>query len=135
MGRMILAVIAGFVAWSIIWVGSDQVLMSIWPDWYGAHQREFEFAFQSGGEFSPDRTVLVMHIVRSVIISIMAGFLAAAISGENRRTPVILGVILFLFGCLVQVMAWNYLPLWYHMLFLALLVPMTVLGGKMKTST
>jgi len=130
--KIVLGVIAGFVAWSILWVGSDQVLMTASPMWYGAHQLGFEQAMTNKTAFAPDTTILIMHLVRSIIISIMSGFLAAFIAGENRRAPLILGVLLLLFGLMVEVMAWNYLPIWYHLIFLALLIPMNMLGGKLK---
>ncbi|HRJ87254.1 MAG TPA: hypothetical protein PLN05_10635 [Pyrinomonadaceae bacterium] len=132
MVKIILAVIGGFIAWSILWIGSDQVLQSVSPDWYGAHQIGFEKAMFNKSEFSPDSTILLMHIVRSVIFSIIAGYLAALIAGENARSPMILGILLLLFGVMVQLMAWNYLPIWYHAIFLLLLVPMSVVGGKLK---
>ena len=62
----------------------------------------------------------------------MAGFLAAVIAKGNRNAPLGLGILLFAFGLLVQVVAWNYMPLWYHVVFLALLIPMTMLGGRLK---
>ena len=132
--KIVLGVIAGFVAWSILWVGSDQVLMMASPSWYGAHQLDFALAMANQEPFAADTTILIMHVVRSIIISIMSGFLAAFIAGENRRAPLILGVLLLLFGLMVEVMVWNYLPAWYHLIFLALLVPMTMLGGKLKQS-
>ena len=134
MVRIILGVIAGFLVWSIVWIGSDQVLMNLSSGWYGAHQLSFETAMLNQTPFTPDNTILVMHIVRSIIISLMAGFLAAFIANENKKAPLILGVLLLLFGLMVQIMAWNYLPVWYHVAFLALLVPVTVLGGKLKKS-
>jgi uncharacterized membrane protein YeaQ/YmgE (transglycosylase-associated protein family) len=133
--RIILGVIAGFIAWSILWVGSDQVLMSAWPDWYGDHQHAFAAAMVNSTSFAPDSTILLMHLVRAVIISIMAGFLAAMIARENRTGPVILGILLLVFGALVQAMAWSYLPLWYHLVFLGSLIPFTVLGGRLKQTT
>ena len=135
MVRIILGVIAGFVTWSVIWVGSDQVLMSIWPDWYGAHQLAFQDAMMDKTLFEPDRAILVMHLFRSVIVSIMSGFIAAVVSGENKKAPLWLGIVLLLFGIMVQAMAWSYIPIWYHLLFLVLLIPMSILGGKMKSAT
>jgi predicted MFS family arabinose efflux permease len=82
--------------------------------------------------FTPDTTILLMHLVRAAVISIMSGFLAAFIANENRKTPLILGVLLLAFGLMVQVMAWSYLPIWYHLIFLAMLIPFTILGGKIK---
>ena len=60
---------------------------------------------------------------------------AAIVAGENRRAPLILGVILLIVGIAVQIMFWNVFPIWFHLIFWALLVPMTILGGKMKTTT
>ena len=132
--RIILGVVAGFVAWSIIWVGSDQVLMSLSPGWYGNHQYGLQAAMVNQTSFAPDSTILFMHLVRAALISIMAGFLAAVIARESGRAPLILGVLLLLFGIAVQVVAWSYLPIWYHLIFLGMLIPFTVLGGRLKRS-
>lgn len=132
--RIILGVVAGFIAWSIIWVGSDQVLMSLSPGWYGDHQHGLQAAMVNQTSFTADSTILLLHLVRAAIISVMAGFLAAVISRENRRAPLILGVLLLLFGIAVQAVAWSYLPIWYHLIFLGMLIPFTVLGGRLKRS-
>ena len=130
--KIVLGVIAGFVAWTILWLGTDQVLIMASPAWYGAHQTAFELAMGTQRPFTPDTTILLMHLARAAIISVMSGFLAAFIAGENRRTPLILGVLLVAFGLMVEIMAWNYLPIWYHLVFLLSLIPFTVLGGKIK---
>ena len=61
----------------------------------------------------------------------MSGFLAALIAGENTRTPLILGFLLLAMGLLKVVMSWPYVPIWYHVIFTALLIPMTIMGGKL----
>ena len=132
--RIILGVVAGFIAWSIIWVGSDQVLISSSPGWYGSHQYAFQAALVNQTSFTPDSTILLLHLVRAALISIMAGFLAAVLARESRRAPLILGVLLLLFGIAVQAVAWRYLPIWYHLIFLGMLIPFTVLGGRLKRS-
>ena len=134
MGRIALGVIAGFLAWSIVWVGSEKVLSAIWPEWFGAHQLAFEAAVAKGGQFTAETTILLMNIVRGSIVSVMAGFLAALIARENKRSPVILGLLLVAFGLLIVVMSWPYVPVWYHVIFTALLIPMTILGSRMKPS-
>ena len=85
--------------------------------------------------FATDTTILLLSLLRSVIISIMAGFLTAVVAGENKTSTLILGILLLLFGLIVQIFAWNYAPIWYHALFLALLVPMTIVGGKLRSSS
>ncbi len=129
--KIILGVIVGFVIWSIIWVGSDQVLIQS-VGWYGAQQHLFERAMFNKEPFSPDITILLLNLVRSVVISFLSGYLAALVANENAKTPLILGVLLLLAGLAVEIIAWNYLPIWYHFIFLILLTPVTIAGGKLK---
>jgi hypothetical protein len=134
MVRIVLGVIAGFFAWALVWVGSEKILSAIWPDWFGAHQVAFQAAIEHGGQFTADSTILLMHIVLGSIVSVMSGFLAALIAGENKRAPLILGFLLLAFGLLKVVMSWRYVPIWYHVIFTAILLPMTIMGGKLKTT-
>lgn len=129
--RIILGVIVGFIVWSIIWVGSDQVLISS-IDWYGEHYHGLEKAMFNKTPFSPLMTVLIMNLVRSMIVTLIAGYMAALVANENKRSPLVLGIILLIFGVIVEVMYWNYLPIWYHFVFLFLLIPVSVAGGKLK---
>ena len=135
MVRIILGAIAGFFAWSIVWVGSEKILSAIWPDWYGAHQTAFEAAIQTGGQFTPDPTILVMNIIRGAIVCAMSGYLAALIAGENKRSPLLLGFFLLAFDLLIVVLSWRHVPVWYGIIFTAMLIPMTILGGRLKTTT
>lgn len=132
--RIILGVIVGFIVWSILWVGTDAVLAMLSPTWYGAHQERFALAMVNQDAFTADSTILLINLFRSVIVSILSGFIAAMVAGENRRSTLILGIVLLLVGILVEIMAWNYLPIWYHFVFLILIVPTTILGGKLKRS-
>ncbi len=135
MVRIILGIIVGFIAWSIIWVGGDAVLTSLSPGWYGAHQDATQVALANNAPFAADTTIAFIHLIRSVIASVLAGFLAAFVAGENRRSPLILGAILLLVGIMVQYMMANVLPLWYHAIFLVLLMPMTIIGAKLRTAS
>ena len=132
--RIVLGVIAGFIGWLIVWVVSEKIISAIWPA-FGVHQRAFEEAVKNGGEFTPDTTMLLTHIVMGSIVSVMAGALAALVAGENSRAPLIAGCLLLAMGIAKAVMSWPYVPIWYHVIFTALLLPMTILGGKLITTT
>jgi hypothetical protein len=134
MVRIVLGVIVGFVAWNIMWVGSEKILSAIFPEGYGVHQSAFQDAVTNGGDFTVDTTLLLVHIVQGVIVSVMSGFLAALIAGENKRAPFVLGCLLVAFGLLIVVLSWPYVPVWYHVVFTALLLPLTIVGGKLKTA-
>ena len=133
--RIVLGVIAGFFTWAIVWVGSEKILSAISPEWFGAQLRAFQAAVENGGPFTPDTTFLLTQIVGASIVSVISGFLAALVAGENRRAPLILGFLLLALGLLKVVMSWPYVPIWYHVIFTALLLPMTILGGKLKTTS
>jgi len=120
--RIILGVIVGFIVWSVVFVGGEALLRAIAP----------------GVVAPPEVTyfdtvsVLLGYLVRSMIASILAGLTAVLVSAENSKTPLILGIVLLAVGIMVQMAAWSVLPVWYHLVFLALLIPMTILGGKLK---
>jgi hypothetical protein len=130
--KMILGIIAGFVVWSFLWVGSHALFGIISPDWYGKIDVEFMEAVTGGADYTVDSTILFISLIRSVIFSIIAGYLTAFIAKENVISTIILGILLLLVGILVQIGIWRYEPIWYHLSFLILLIPMTILGGKLK---
>ena len=133
--RIVLGVISGFIAWLIAWVGSEKILSAIWPEGFGAHQRAFEEAVKNGGQFTADTKMLLIHIVLGSIVSVMSGFLAALIAGENTRAPLVLGFVLLAVGLLKAVMSWVHVPIWYHVIFTAILLPMAIIGGKLVSTT
>jgi hypothetical protein len=131
--RMILGVLAGFIAWLIAWVGSEKIVSAVWPA-FGAHQAAFQNALTEGGEFSANPTMLVTHIVLASIVSIIAGALAALVGGRSSRAPLIVGFLLFGLGLLKAIMSWPLVPIWYHVGFAVVLFPMALLGGRLVSS-
>jgi hypothetical protein len=134
MVRIILGVITGFIVWSIVWLGSAQTLESFSPGWFGAYTREAEKSFFNGTPFAFDHTIAAIHLMRSFLTSIIAGYMTALVAGEYKRSTMILGVILVLVGVAVEYMTWNVAPAWYHILFVVFLIPMTILGGRLRRS-
>jgi hypothetical protein len=132
--RIVLGVIAGFIGWMILWVGSEKILSVIWPA-FGAHQRAFEEAIKNGGQFAAETSALLTHIVLGSIVSVIAGAIAAAVAGENSRAPLVVGVLLLAVGLLKAVMSWPYVPVWYHVIFTLILLPAAIVGGKLVTTT
>ena len=130
--RIILGVVAGFIIWSIVWVGMDSLLAVLSPGWFGKNFAEFQNAVNRNEPFTPPISVSVYLIFQSVLCSLVAGFTAAAIAKEDRKSTLALGVLLLVTGVFVEVYHWNYLPVWYHVLFLLFLIPATILGGRLS---
>jgi hypothetical protein len=133
MVRILLGVVVGFFAWAIVWFGGEMILSAVWAD-FGTHQAAFQEAIEHGGPFTANSTILLVHFVLASIVSVMSGFIAALISGENRRAPLILAFLLLAMGLAKAAMSWQYVPVWYHVGFTAILILMTILGGKLKAA-
>lgn len=135
--RIALGVIAGFIGWILVWFGSETILSVLWPA-FGKHQAAFQEAIELGPRasgFIPDPTFLIVHIVLALIVSLLAGSLCALVAGENKKSPLVLGSLLLALGVLKAFMTWPLVPAWYHVIFAALLLSMTLLGGKMKRAS
>ncbi|MEJ7847394.1 MAG: hypothetical protein WKF92_04805 [Pyrinomonadaceae bacterium] len=130
--RIVLGGIAGFFAWVIVWVGIEKILSALMPEWYGAPQLAFQEAIENGGQFTAETRLLLSHIVIASTVAMISGFLAALVARENKRAPLILGFLLLAVGLVKVVMSWPYVPIWYHVIFTAILLPMAIIGGKLK---
>jgi hypothetical protein len=131
--RIVLGVVAGFIAWMIVWVGAEKIISAIWPA-FGVHQAEFQAAIENGGQFTANSTMLLTHIVLGSIVSVIAGALAALVAGENTRAPIFVGILLLAVGVMKAVMSWQYVPIWYHVVFTVMLLPMAIVGGRLITT-
>lgn len=131
--RIGLGIIVGFFAWVIVWFGAESFISAAWPA-FGEHQAAFQSAIENGSEFTAIPTFLIVHIFLAAAVSLIAGFLAALVAGENKRAPLILGLLLSAMGLLKAAMSWTLVPVWYHVLFTAVLLPMAIIGGRMRTA-
>ena len=131
MVRIILGIIVGYILWTVLWLGSDAIFSAISSDW-STKSLEFRTAVEKNIPYTPDSMILIVLLVKSVIVTIISGFAAALVARENTKSTIGLGLLLFISGIFVQLMHWNYMPLWYHIPFLLMLIPMTILGGKIK---
>ncbi len=134
MVRIILGVIAGFIVWSIVWVGSEQTLGRFWAE-FGTHSLEAEKALTNNTALDTSPIIAIANLIRSFLTSIIAGYLAALVAGEFKKSTMILGVILLAVGVTVEYMFWNLAPVWYHVLFVLFLLPMTILGGRLRRAS
>ena len=122
MGRSIVAVVVAWVLWTAMWLGGSAAAAVVFPRAVTAGQP----LFHSGA--------LLGFIVWSVIASIVAGYVCAYVKRESPMATVWgLAAIQFVIGVAIEVWGWANTPAWYHIVFLALLIPATVWGGKLRT--
>ncbi len=125
MTRAVIGVVVGYVVWTALWLAGGAVIAAVFPE-----------ASPEGGPYAgvvPLTTTLGL----SVSCSLAGGAVAALIARDRWRGAVVaLGIALLLTGIGVQAAAWSAMPIWFHLAFLVMLLPMTVVGGallKMRT--
>lgn len=130
--RIIFGALLGFIVWTIFLIGSDQLWIALSPDWYGKHQKELAAAVTNKTPLMADSTILLIAVIRSAIFSVMTGFIAASVSRENFKSPLLLGIFLLAFGAFIHSMILDNVPFWYHLLILLPLIPLAILGGRFR---
>jgi hypothetical protein len=122
--RQLAGVVAGFILWSVLWLGLNQLLLVL------------GVLAPPTNEPLTNTTPLLVLLASSVVISLASGWATARIVGFPwALSAVVLGVLLLLTGIFVQIKLWYLIPLWYHVSFLLLLIPMTFLGARMQAGS
>jgi hypothetical protein len=116
--RTMAAIISGYVLWTALWLGGNAGL-------------------RAAGVLPGDVTQPVLApmplfglLFLDLVCSLSGGCVAGAVArSPSLRTLALLGLLLFATGCFVQSAVWHLMPLWYHLAFLGILIPVTLLGG------
>ena len=116
MKRSILAFAAGLVLWVVV-VSVLNRGLRIFVMGYAAAE----------GTFSYTLGMLVI----AALTSLIAGAVAAWIAPSSPRVPVLVGATLLVAFIPVHVRLFSLFPLWYHLVFLATLIPLVMLGARL----
>lgn len=116
--RSILGVLAGFALWTILWLAGQATIFAA------------PMKLAAGGQRIDDPLVLSEIIGYSVVCSMVSGLACAFIAKGSLRAAVSLAIILLAVGIAVETSAWSLTPVWYHVVFLALLVPASLVGAR-----
>lgn len=118
--RAPMAVLVGMVVWTVLWMSGTAGTAALFPDDIVE------------GQALTDTGILVWFIALGSALSVLAGYLTARLAPEKpMRLVWILAVIQLALGLYFELTYWDLMPVWYHLAFLALVVPMTVLGGRL----
>ena len=121
MKRTVFAVCAALLVWVVLISLLNRGLRFGMPGYAVA---EPVFAFTLGMQLA--------RLGIAAVASLAAGAVAAWIAPRDRRAAWIAGVILLLGFVPVHVHLWQSFPLWYHLGFLVTLVPLVVLGARLR---
>jgi hypothetical protein len=124
MARGVASVLAGLAAWIVVATAANLLLRFAWPGYAGA---EISMMFTLG--------MLVARLATGAIASVAAGFSAAWIARASGTPVKVLAGLLLLMFIPVHYGLWDKFPIWYHLTFLASLIPFTLLGAAFKAKT
>jgi hypothetical protein len=118
MRKHVFNVVGGLMVWFAAAVVAGVLLRSLWPE-YVAASADLSFT-------------LPMKLTRlsiGALATVAAGAVTALI-GRSSWTAVVTGAILLLIFIPEHISLWDKFPIWYHLTFLASLVPLALVGGR-----
>lgn len=116
--RAVMGVIVGYLTWSALWLVGNRLLFTDAAEVVAAGER-----YTKTGP-------LLGVLALSIVCSLAAGAVAAKISQSKRwGTVAVMAVLLLITGIVVQASVWSLMPFWYHVLFLALIIPVCQVGS------
>jgi hypothetical protein len=119
MKRGIAAVVTAAVLWTVLWLGFTSLARTLFPGTIDPLQP----LTHSGA--------LLSYLAWSVLINALCGYVCAWIRRDDpMKTVWVFAFIQLALGIGFEASYWHMTPVWYHLVFLALLVPTTVIGGR-----
>lgn len=120
--RSLLSIVAGLVTWPLVAFPLNAAVRGAAPTGFDAEG------------FTADPNLLILVMLAATLASFAAGWVTAAVANRRRLAhAAVLGAIHLGVGVFVQVGVWDRAPVWYHLVFLALVVPAHLAGGKIPS--
>jgi hypothetical protein len=118
--KMIAGIVAGLITWIIVATIGNLLFRVLWPGYADA-----EIATMC------TLAMMVARLLLGALSSLCAGFTLAWITKGNGTAAKVLGIIVTALFVPVHYGLWDKFPIWYHVIFLASLFPLTLLGAKL----
>jgi len=123
MKRIILAFLAGFVAWMVTASLLDRGLRMMLAGYAAAEPR---MTFTLG--------MMIARLAVGAISSLLGGAVTGWVAPSGRHVGWVLGAVLLAVFIPEHVKLWNVFPIWYHLTFLTTLVPLFALSSWLARS-
>jgi len=123
MARLILGAVLAPVFWGVVQLPGNLLLLALFPEAAEA---------QAQGTAAP-LGYLLLALLFAFGYALVSGYCSAWVAGGNpTRTGVAAGLVLLAVGIAVQASFWDALPVWWHLTFLASIVPFALLGARLR---
>ena len=108
----------------LTWIATQTALLALL--WYGL-PGYFSFAL------TDDWRLLSFLLIMNIIISVVSSYTTASISSQQRiQHSLMMGTLVFAFVLYLVVSLWDFLPGWFLIFFLALVIPCSLIGADLR---
>ena len=118
--RAIGAMIAGALAWEAVVLLATFAGRLVWPA-YAVVEKQRAFALD----------MLLSRLAVGAIATIVFGAVVAWVARGDKRTIQFIIALGLLFSVVDHYLVWDQFPVWYHLVYLAYLVPLAMLGSHL----
>jgi hypothetical protein len=118
MAKAILGVVAGLVAFVMVAAVAGFIMRAAWPD-YARVADAMTFTLP----------MMCARLLIGAAATFAAGFVTVFIAPPSRLVRLMPGILLLALFIPQHVMLWEKFPVWYHLMFLLSLMPLTYVGG------
>jgi hypothetical protein len=119
MGKTLVAIVAGLIAWFAIALGLGYVMRMSWAA-YAAVADAMTFTLP----------MMLARLTLGVLATLVGGWLVSRIAMHRTAAPLIFGAALLAIFIPEHIQLWSNFPIWYHLFFLSSLIPLALLGGR-----
>ena len=112
--------IAGAVAWEAVVLLASFAGSLVWPA-YALVEKQRAFALD----------MLFSRLAVGAFATLAFGAVVTWIAQGNKRTVRVIVALWLLYSVVDHYLVWDQFPVWYHLVYLAYLVPLAMLGGQL----
>ena len=123
MSKKILGVVAGLFVWLAVVFVVGEIMRRSWPA-YASVADAMTFTLP----------MMLARLSIGALATLAAGLVTTLIVPHATTTRLMPGVLLLVAFIPQHVMLWDKFPVWYHFTFLLSLVPLTYVGGALRST-
>lgn len=119
--RIIGAVVAGVITWEAVVALATLMGRLVWPA-YAAVEEQRVFTMD----------MLLSRLAVGALATLAFGIVISLVTRGDAKSIRLIIFAGLLFSVVDHIIVWDQFPAWYHLLYLAYIVPLALLGGRIK---
>ena len=122
--RAIVAIVAGAITWKAVVMLATLLGKFVWPA-YAAVEEQRVF----------DLEMLFSRLTVGAVATLAFGAVVAWVAQGDQKTIRMIILAWLLYSVVDHITVWDQFPIWYHLLYLAYVVPLALLGSRIIRRT